>query len=86
LLDYSIVDKEIYYGKDHENKKEKRNHKSKETCHLYLFKLWEGRENAIPSLFSGKDRTSLYLPILRLLYRRSPARMCAYGGRDEICL
>jgi hypothetical protein len=84
MLDYSIVDKEIYYGKDNEKKAEKQNHKSKETCYLYVLKLRESYKNPLSSLFSQKDRRCIYLPTLRYLDQRSPPRLRADGGRDEI--
>ena len=52
VQDYSIVDKEIYYGKGHEKKEEKQNRKSKETCYLYLLKPQEGFKKPLSSLFS----------------------------------
>ena len=52
VQDYSILDKEIYSGKDHKKKDEKQNHKSKETCYLYLLKLRESYKNPLSSLFS----------------------------------
>ena len=45
------VDKEIYYGKDNEEKEDKQISKSKETCYLYLFKLRESHKNPLSSLF-----------------------------------
>jgi len=86
MQDYSIVDKEIYHGKDHEKKEEKQKHKRKETCYLYLLKLWEGYKNPLSSLFAQKGRRRIYLPALWHLHQRPPARLCTYGGRDEICL
>jgi len=86
LLDYSIVDKEIYHGKDNEEKEEKQNSKIKETCCLYLFKLRESHKNPLSSLFSQKGRTSIYLSALRCLNQRSPPRLRADGSRDEIFL
>ena len=84
--EYSIVDKEIYYGKDNEEKEEKQINKSKETCYLYLFKLRESHKNPLSSLFTQKGRRCIYLSALRHLHQRSPARMRADGCRDEIYL
>jgi hypothetical protein len=81
-----MVEKEIYYGKDYEKEEEKQNHKSKETCYLYLLKLWESHKNPLSSLFSQKGRRYVCLPTLRRLDQRSPARLRTDGGRDEICL
>jgi hypothetical protein len=52
VQDYSLVDKETYYGKDNEKKEEKQNHKSKETCYLYLLKLRESYKNPLSSLLA----------------------------------
>jgi hypothetical protein len=82
VQDYSIADKEICYGKDYEKKEEKQSHKSKEACYLYLLKLRESHKNPFSSLFSQKGRRCIYLPTLRHIHQRSPARLRTDGGRD----
>jgi hypothetical protein len=46
----SIINKEICYGEDNDEKEEDKNGKSEEADDLCLFNLWEGSEDPLPSL------------------------------------
>lgn len=51
----SIINKEICYGEDNDEKEEDKNDKSEEADHLCLFNLWEGHEDPLPSLFAHQS-------------------------------
>jgi hypothetical protein len=80
-----ITDKEITYGQDREKEK---NHsrKAEKGDRLYLFFMREGHKDPFSPMLARQDRTNLYMRILRRDDRRSPARVLAYGGQDEIFL